>query len=55
MIYQVFSENEWIYPDSEISVQNKAILYSARNADSCFQVLTDYDFESGEKYSTRVA
>ena len=49
MKYQVFSDNEWIYPDSEISTQNKAELHSARGADVCFQILTDHVLKDGEK------
>ena len=41
MKYQIFSDNEWIYPDTSITEENKAELYSARGADVCFQVLTD--------------
>lgn len=49
MQYQIFSENEWLYPDSEIkNAGNKAVLYSARNADVCFQVLTDLELTGGE-------
>ena len=51
MKFQVFSENEWIYPDTEIQEQNNAMLYSARNADTCFQVLTDYILSEGESIS----
>lgn len=51
MKYQIFSENEWIYPDSEITVQNTAELYSARGADTCFQVLTDYYLQANEQIS----
>ena len=51
MKYQVFSENEWIYPDSEITKVNKAELFSARGADVCFQVLTDLLLKGGEKIS----
>ena len=47
--YQIFSENEWLFPDSEITVQNKAELYSARNADVCFQILTDLELKGDEK------
>ena len=48
MNYQVFSENEWVYPDSVISGPNSAKLYSARGADVCFQVLTDRMLSGGE-------
>lgn len=49
MKYQIFSENEWVYPDSEITIQNKAELYSARRSDACFQVLTDLCLTGNEK------
>ena len=49
MKYQVFSENEWVFPDSEITAENKAELYSARNADTCFQLLTDIELAGGDK------
>ena len=29
MTYQIFSPNEWIYPDTEIKEQNKAIAITA--------------------------
>ena len=48
MNYQVFSENEWIYPDSAITLQTKAELYAPRGSDVCFQVLTDRVLEGGE-------
>ena len=51
MKYQVFSENEWVYPDSEITKANKAELFSARNADVCFQILTDLKLCGGERIS----
>ena len=49
MKYQVFSENEWVYPDSEITEQNCAELYAARSSDTCFQILTDLQLNGGEK------
>lgn len=49
MKYQVFSDNEWLYPDSEITKQNKAELFAARNSDVCFQILTDLQLEGGEE------
>lgn len=52
MKYQIFSENEWLYPDSVITEENSNIeLYSARNADVCFQVLTDVNLKGGEECS----
>ena len=48
MKYQVFSENEWVYPDSEITAQNKAELFAPRGADVCFQILTDCALAGGE-------
>ncbi len=55
MKFQVFSENEWIYPDTVITEQNIATLYAARNADTCFQVLTDYMLIDGEPISAEFA
>lgn len=49
MQYQIFSENEWVYPDSEITEQGKAELFCARGADVCFQVLTDITVADGER------
>ena len=48
MNHQIFSPNEWIYPDTEITKQNAAVLYSARNMDTCFQLLTDHRIAPGE-------
>lgn len=53
--YQVFSENEWVYPDSQITVQNTAELHAARNGDVCFQVLTDHVLQGGEAASASFA
>lgn len=50
MNYQIFSENEWLYPDTKLTnLSNSINLYSARNADVCFQVLTDKTLLGGEK------
>ena len=49
MTYQIFSPNEWVYPDTEIKESNKAILYSARNMDTCFQLLTDRITSLGDR------
>jgi hypothetical protein len=49
MNYQVFSENQWVYPDSPITAQNKAELHAPRGADVCFQVLTDCELKGGER------
>ena len=48
MNYRVFSENEWVYPDSELTAPNAAALHAPRGADTCFQVLTDYELKGGE-------
>ena len=51
MKYQVFSENEWVYPDSGInSPQNDALLYAPRNGDVCFQIITDKTLSGGERF-----
>ncbi len=47
--YGVFSDNEWLYPDSKITNVNSAELYAARGSDVCFQILTDYKLNGGEK------
>lgn len=49
MNYQIFSENEWVYPDTQITAQVDARLACARGADVCFQVLTDATLSGGEK------
>ena len=49
MNYQIFSENEWVYPDSAITQQGKAELFCARGVDVCFQVLTDKVLHGGEE------
>ena len=49
MKYQIFSDNEWIYPDSDITQEGYADLHLAKNSDDCFQVLTDVTVEEGEK------
>ena len=46
--FAVYTDNEWLYPDSELGAKTKAELYAARNGDVCFQVLTDYELEQGE-------
>ena len=53
--YQVFSENEWVYPDSQITAQNTAELHAARNGDVCFQVLTDHVLQGTEAASASFA
>lgn len=55
MKFQVFSENEWIFPDTVITEQNEAVLYCARNADTCFQVLTDCFLTEGDSISFDLA
>ena len=47
--YSVFSDSEWLYPDSNITAQTSAELHSAKNGDVCFQILTDYQLSDGEK------
>lgn len=48
MKYQVFSENEWIYPDTVLTSPNGAELYAPRGADACFQLLIDHELKGGE-------
>jgi hypothetical protein len=39
---QIFSDNDWLYPDSELTGHSTAVqLDAARGAGDCFQVLTD--------------
>ena len=51
MKYQIFSENAWVYPDSQITETGKAELFCARGADVCFQVLTDMELAAGTQLS----
>ena len=53
MSYQVFSENEWVYPDSRIDEKRgrKAELYAARGSGVCFQILTDIDLSGRESFA----
>jgi len=56
MKYQIFSDTQWIYPDTEITnAGNKANIYSARGADADFQVITDIALEGGESFSFEFA
>jgi len=48
MNYQIFSDNEWIYPDNVITARNSANLYAARGSDVCFQALCDLTLAGGE-------
>ena len=52
MSYQIFSENEWVYPDARIEENGaeKAELYAARRSDACFQILTDIGLSGGEAF-----
>lgn len=48
MKLQAFSINDWLYPDSDLTeVSHVVQLHSARNADVCFQILTDMTVPSG--------
>jgi len=54
MKYRIFSENEWVYPDSEICASCEggyAKLHTARGADVNFQLLTDIALNGGEAVS----
>ena len=52
MQYRIFSENEWVYPDSSAEGGKKeAVLFAPRGADVCFQVLTDYEFSENSSFS----
>ena len=41
MKYRVFSENEWVYPDSDLLGATEAALHAARGGDVCLQLLAD--------------
>ncbi len=49
MRYSIFSENQWLYPDSDITAKTQADLHAPRNSDVCFQILTDLTLVGGEK------
>ena len=53
MSYRIYSENEWVYPDSRTDEQTakKAELYAARRSDACFQILTDLVLSGGETFA----
>ena len=57
MSYRVFSENEWVYPDSQTNGSDgkKAVLYAARRSDVDFQLLTDIPLEGGESFGFEFA
>ena len=55
MNYQIFSENEWIYPDTVLGEQGSAVLHAARGGDVCFQVLTDHVLSGGETVTVSFA
>ncbi len=56
MNYQIFSENCWTYPDTELTNPgNKAELFAARGSDVCFQVLTDKNLTGGEAFDIAVS
>lgn len=49
MRYQIFSDMEWLYPDTPVtSAGGMTDFISARAADVCFQILTDGELSSGE-------
>ena len=50
MHYQVFSDNDWLYPDSVPHADGKQIasLFSPRGADVCFQILTDRPIDGSQ-------
>lgn len=48
---QVVDMNTWLFPDSEPDASGKSIvLESARNADVCFQILTDQELPEGADF-----
>ena len=48
MKFQVFSQNEWVYPDSPVTEGGTAEFHSARGAAVCCQLLTDHVLQGGE-------
>ncbi|NLV74385.1 MAG: DUF4091 domain-containing protein [Chloroflexi bacterium] len=54
MNYCVYSENEWIYPDSSPAGKSEIQLYAPRNSDVCFQVLADLEVQEGETITVRM-
>ena len=54
MTYQCFSENKWIYPDTELTIfPIVAHLESARGASACTQLLTDFVLPEGAQLGIR--
>ncbi|MBE6551784.1 MAG: DUF4091 domain-containing protein [Ruminococcaceae bacterium] len=54
MKYRIFSENDWVYPDSDINEGcqcGTAKLYAPRRSDVCFQILTDILLDGTESFS----
>lgn len=51
MNYQIFSENQWVYPDSELAASASPSLSCPKGADVCFQVLTDLTLDGSELLS----
>ena len=48
MKFQIFTENDWVYPDTQITDPSDSVyLETARNANISFQVLTDIQVEEG--------
>ena len=47
MKYGVFFDSEWLYPDTAAEGAATANLFCARNADACFQILTDLTVAAG--------
>ena len=51
MNFRIFSENEWVYPDSPVTcpeAKQTAVLHTARGTDVSFQILTDQMFSCGD-------
>ena len=48
MKLQPFSINQWLYPDTPVTEQTESVdLHAARNADVCFQLLSDGEVPAG--------
>lgn len=53
MKYSVFSENEWVYPDSTLGCAVSAALDTPRGGDACLQLLTDTVLGGGEELAVK--
>ena len=47
MKFQIFTENEWVYPDTQITNPLIAYIWKQQKCKYQFQVLTDIQVEEG--------